>query len=251
MRDISGLGNETNAMKRAEAMKKPGRTQRNDGEATYNRILDAAGELFASTGFAETTNKMIAAKAEVDLASINYHFGSRNGLYQAVLVEAHRRLVSIDSLQRLDAADLPAREKLRLLIEMLVDTATVDQGWHARALSREFLSPTSNLQALQQSEIPNKFPFILAILAEITAIPAGDPALLRCLISVIAPCAMLLVVGRNVSALADEIRHMPREDLVEHLYGFAIGGLEAIGGRQANTAGVESSARAPAAARTR
>ncbi|MFC3071570.1 TetR/AcrR family transcriptional regulator [Shinella pollutisoli] len=216
------------------AMKKTVRTQRTDGGVTYHRILDAAGELFASIGLAETTNKMIAAKAEVDLASINYHFGSRNGLYQAVLVEAHRRLVSIESLQQLVSTDLPAREKLRLLIEMLVESATLDHGWHARVLSREFLSPTSNLQALQRSEIPGKFPFVLAILAEITAIPSGDPALLRCLISVVAPCAMLLVVGRNVSALADEIRHMPREDLVEHLYSFAIAGLEAIGNCQAS-----------------
>lgn len=117
---------------------------------------------------------------------------------------------------------------------MLVENATVDHGWHARVLSREFLSPTSNLQALAQSEIPGKLPFILTILAEITAIPSGDPALLRCLISVIAPCAMLLVIGRNVSPLADEIRHMPREDLIGHLYSFAIGGLEAIGHHQSS-----------------
>src|SRR5690606_24997759 len=108
------------------------RTQRADGETTRHRILEAAGELFASAGFGETTSKMIAARAAVDLASINYHFGSRGGLYQAVLVEAHRRLVSIDSLQRLASTDLPARQKLRHLIEGLVESTTAEQGWHAR-----------------------------------------------------------------------------------------------------------------------
>lgn len=210
-------------------MNKPARVQRTDGEATYNRILEAAGELFASTGFAETTNKMIAAKAEVDLASINYHFGSRNGLYEAVLVEAHHRLVSIDSLQRLVSSDLPTRDKLRKLIEGLVQSAIRDQSWHARVLSREMLSPSSHLQVLQKKEIAGKLQSVLIVLSNITAIPVGDPALLRCLISVIAPCAMLLVVGRNVSPFADEIRRMPRQALVEHLYSFAIGGLDAIG----------------------
>ncbi|ENN84716.1 TetR family transcriptional regulator [Rhizobium freirei PRF 81] len=210
-------------------MKKANRTQRTDGEITRSRILDVAGELLAFTGFAETTNKMIAAKAEVDLASINYHFGSRNGLYQAVLVEAHRRLVSVQGLQQLVATEVPAREKLKALIEMLVESATADDGWHARVLSREILAPSSHLQTLLESEIPAKMPFILTILSEITAIPSGDPMLLRCLISVVAPCAMLLVVGRNVSRVADEIRHMPRRDLVDHLYTFAVGGLEAIG----------------------
>ncbi len=208
------------------------RVLRTDGGMTYGRILDAAGELFASAGFAETTNKMVAARAEVDLASINYHFGSRNGLYQAALVEAHRRMVSIESLQQLVSTDLSAREKLRSLIDMLVENAIADHGWHARILSREFLAPTSHLQALQKTEIPAKLPFVLGILGEITAIPEDDPSLLRCLVSVMAPCAMLLVVGPNVSPFADEIHRMSRKDLVDHLYKFAIGGLEAIGREQ-------------------
>lgn len=214
-------------------MTKTVRAQRSDGGATHSRILEAAGELFASTGFAETTNKMIAVQAEVDLASINYHFGSRNGLYQAVLVEAHDRLVSLDSLQRLASSDFPAREKLRKLVEGLVESATTDHGWHARVLSREMLSPSSHLQVLLKNEITGKLQSVLAVLSEITAIPSGDPTLLRCLISVMAPCAMLLVIGRNVSPFADEVRLMPREVLVEHLYGFAIAGLETIGRKQA------------------
>ena len=205
------------------------RAKRADGDMTYNRILEAAGELFASAGFAETTNKMIAARAEVDLASINYHFGSRNGVYQAVLVDAHRRFVSVGTLQRLVSSDLPAREKLKRLIEGLVESAILDRGWHATVLSRELLSPTSNLQVLQKTEIPAKLPFVLSILSEIAMIPPDDPALLRCLISVMAPCAMLLVIGPKAFPFADEIQRMSRAALIDHLYSFAIGGLEAVG----------------------
>lgn len=209
-------------------MSKVQRTSRTDGEATRNRILDAAGELFATTGFAETTNKAIASRAGVDLASINYHFGSRGGLYEAVLIEAHRRLISVESLQRLAAADLSAHDRLRGMIESLVQNATVDQGWHARVLAREILSPSSHLQVLQRSEITTKLPIVLGILSEIVSIPPDDPTLLRCMVSVVAPCAMLLVVGQNVSPFAEDIRRMPRQDLVEHLYIFAMGGLEAV-----------------------
>ena len=63
-------------------MSKPARGLRSDGEATKTRILEAAGELFAATGYAETSNKDIAARAQVDLASINYHFGNRIDLYR-------------------------------------------------------------------------------------------------------------------------------------------------------------------------
>ena len=84
------------------------RASRTDGEATRARILQAAGELFGSRGFAETTSKAVAAHAGVDLASINYHFGSRSGLYQATLIEAHRRLFTVDALSQLVHAPLPA-----------------------------------------------------------------------------------------------------------------------------------------------
>lgn len=209
-------------------MTKAPRALRTDGEATYNRILEAAGELFAAAGFAETTSKAIAARAGADMASINYHFRSRGGLYEAVLIEAHARLISIERLQALTATDLPARDRLRRIIEELVENATADRGWHARVLAREILAPSSHLPTLLQGAVIVKLPIVLGVLSEITAIPADAPALLRCLISVLAPCAMLLVIGRDASPWADDIRAMPRAELVEHLYRFAIGGMEAV-----------------------
>lgn len=215
-------------------MSRATRVQRTDGEATYNRILEAAGELIAESGFAKTSNKAIAAHAEVDLASINYHFGSRGGLYEAVLAAAHSRLISIDNLRQIAGGDAPARAKLKQIIEGLVDAATGNESWHVRVLSRELLSPSSHLQVLMHDEILPKTQVVSAILSEITAIPIGDPALLRCLASVAAPSVMLLVVGRNSTPFAEDILKMTREDLIGHLYGFAIGGLEAISRGYAN-----------------
>ncbi len=51
---------------------------------TVDRILDAAELLFAEKGFSETSLRMITSKAKVNLAAVNYHFGSKNALIQAV-----------------------------------------------------------------------------------------------------------------------------------------------------------------------
>lgn len=51
---------------------------------TARRIQKAAEALFAEQGFAETTMRQITSAAEVNLASVNYHFGSKQGLIQAV-----------------------------------------------------------------------------------------------------------------------------------------------------------------------
>ncbi len=65
---------------------------------TKERILDAAETLFAERGFAATSLRAIAARAEVNLAATHYHFGSKKGLLAAVF---HRRIAPINAL-RLD-----------------------------------------------------------------------------------------------------------------------------------------------------
>ena len=51
---------------------------------TVQRILDAAEVLFAQKGFAETSLRAITSRAGVNLAAVNYHFGSKEALVQAV-----------------------------------------------------------------------------------------------------------------------------------------------------------------------
>ncbi|MGI5310462.1 TetR/AcrR family transcriptional regulator [Rheinheimera sp. WS51] len=52
---------------------------------TQQKILDAAQSLFAETGFNGTSLRQITSLAEVNLAAVNYHFGSKKELIQAVL----------------------------------------------------------------------------------------------------------------------------------------------------------------------
>ncbi|QGX41164.1 TetR/AcrR family transcriptional regulator [Permianibacter aggregans] len=53
-------------------------------ESTRDRIIAAAEFLFADRGFAETSLRLITSRANVNLASVNYHFGSKKSLIQAV-----------------------------------------------------------------------------------------------------------------------------------------------------------------------
>src|SRR5438093_8933190 len=53
--------------------------------ATKDRLLTAAAALFAEHGFHGTTVRDIAARARVNVAAGNYHYGSKKALYLAVL----------------------------------------------------------------------------------------------------------------------------------------------------------------------
>lgn len=70
-------------------------------QTTKTRILDAAEELFMEHGFEATSLRLITTAAGVNLAAANYHFGSKEELFQAVLT---RRLDPMNR-QRMDLLD--------------------------------------------------------------------------------------------------------------------------------------------------
>ncbi|HEV2220385.1 MAG TPA: TetR/AcrR family transcriptional regulator [Casimicrobiaceae bacterium] len=77
-----------------------------DPATTKERILDAAEALFMEHGYEATSLRAITAAAEANLAAVNYHFGSKEALFQAVLT---RRLdpmnqARVELLTRLEAA---------------------------------------------------------------------------------------------------------------------------------------------------
>lgn len=210
-------------------MSKISRTNRSDGDETSRQILNAAGPLFASIGFAEATGKAIAERAGVDVASINYHFGGRAGLYEATLVAAHRQLFTLTELETISTTDCDPADKLGLLIDMLLGVALSPDGWPAQLLAREVLAPSSHFRAVLDSEIEPKVRVVQRIVSTATGIPAGDPALLRCLVSIVAPCLMLAVAGSGgVPGPVLAVRSMPKETLSAHLRTFAMAGLAAV-----------------------
>ena len=67
--------------------------------STKDRILGAAEELFAQHGFAGTSLREVTSRADVNIAAVNYHFGSKDNLVN----EVFRRRMDVMSAQRLDA----------------------------------------------------------------------------------------------------------------------------------------------------
>lgn len=68
-----------------------------------DRILDAAEHLFAETCYAGTSLRQITQAAGVNLAAVNYHFGTKEALY-AEVVRRRIRPINVERLARLDQA---------------------------------------------------------------------------------------------------------------------------------------------------
>ena len=100
---------------------------------TVERILDTAEVLFAEKGFAETSLRAITSKAGVNLAAVNYHFGSKEALIQAVF-ERFLNPFCKQLEAKLDAAP-EQTPGLDALLGLVASTALEAQGGDTRRVA--------------------------------------------------------------------------------------------------------------------
>ena len=97
--------------------------------STKDRILDAAETLFANEGFHCTSLRTLTKKADVNLAAVNYHFGSKEALVEAMM---ERRLQALN----------PQREAL--LDKVLERALNEERPPRSEDILRAFIEPTIN-----------------------------------------------------------------------------------------------------------
>ncbi len=125
------------------------------GSDTKDTILDAAENLFARNGFANTSLRSITARAKVNLASVNYHFGSKHALIEAVFA---RRLVPMNAerlnrLRSLEDRHGAANISLEALVRAFIGPALELSRDHEQGggpfiqlLGRSFAEPLPGMQ---------------------------------------------------------------------------------------------------------
>jgi hypothetical protein len=73
-----------------------------------------------------------------------------------------------------------------------------------------------------------KFQYVRKIISQVSGLDENNPALLPCVLSVIAPCMMLIIASTNIPTPIQHVSQMKPNQLVKHLMTFSIAGLEAI-----------------------
>ncbi|HEX5093628.1 MAG TPA: TetR/AcrR family transcriptional regulator [Burkholderiales bacterium] len=124
---------------------------------TQVRILDAAEELFMQHGFEGASMRMLTARAGVNLAAVNYHFGSKDALIEAVF---HRRLdpMNAQRLAELDRLEAEAEGKplapeaiirafLSASLRMVEDVRNGGRNF-SRLLGRAYTEPAKPIRQL-------------------------------------------------------------------------------------------------------
>jgi AcrR family transcriptional regulator len=113
-------------------------------ESSRERILRGATEEFASAGFAGARIDRIARKTTFNVRMIYYHFGSKRGLYRAVLESIYEQAARLLDTSERDAN--PATAALGLYFDLLSENP-----WFADVLVRELLDGARHLRVLFQA----------------------------------------------------------------------------------------------------
>ena len=201
---------------------------------TRGQLLETAGEVFAERGVDATTGLEISQRANVNAAAINYYFGGMEGLYEAVLGEAVRRMPRLETLSALVAQNPAARVQLRAVIALAagVITGPPDHAWIVRLLMREVVSPSAAFDRLiLQAEGLPKVRLFGSIVAQIMDLPVDHPAVALGCICVLAPCQVMLIGQATLleRAFPDlDLSPVGAPSLVERLTTFALAGLDGI-----------------------
>lgn len=103
-------------------------------EATKTKILDVAEKLFAENGLQATSLRQIINEAGVNVASVHYHFGSKDVVVQEILLRRLRPM-NEKKLQRLDELEAEANGE-PIPIEQLI-FAFVEPHIHMGACDKE------------------------------------------------------------------------------------------------------------------
>ncbi|WP_067973295.1 TetR/AcrR family transcriptional regulator [Nocardiopsis trehalosi] len=173
----------------------PGRVR--DREATRQRILDSARELFTSEGYSQVSSRRIAAHAGVNVALINRYFGAKRGLLAEVIAED----AVFPGIVEGDPAALPRR-----LAEHIATRARGEGTPLQRALERSAADP--DLQSVHQERVR------AAIIEPLTAVLGGDDARLRA--SMVTAFVLGLGAVKRVEGATALAGHDP-DDLVARL----------------------------------
>lgn len=196
--------------------------------ATRASLIEAAAPLFAKEGYEGTKTRDIADKAKANVSAINYHFGSKMGLYQAVLRQQAEETDEVYPLETETIRKESPEKRLHWLVHNLLRRILTSQDSRGKICAREFVEPTEALDYLVKEIVSKQFDVMRSIVAAVVNRDTTDEELNRFCVSVVCQCfdygmaePMLKRLGVKIPETEDDIN-----ELADHIVRFSLAGLK-------------------------
>lgn len=199
---------------------------------TRTKLLDAAGQVFAESGFQAATVREICARAGVNIALVNYHFGDKLELYTEVL----RHSVGASGngiINQAMASTAPPKEAFRELIHaMLLRVCRGDRpGWHFQLMMHEFAQPTPAMASVIDETMRPVYDRFRELIGIMLDLPPADDKVRLSTHSVIAQVVHYAHGRHVILRVWPELELNPEriEQIANHITEFSLAGLQIRG----------------------
>lgn len=206
----------------------------NGNGATRVRILEAGAAVFAEQGFAAATVRTICSRAAVNVAAINYHFGSKEQLYREVLRHARARAHERFPIRYRLSPDASPRERLHAFVRSFLLRTGADEEnlcW-GTLLMREMVEPTSALDMMVEEGIRALFDELVEIVGVLMGGCVDRERLEASARSVLSQTLFYLFSRSVISRMSGgkEMQPDDMEKIARHIVDFSCHALQGLAG---------------------
>ena len=196
-------------------------------EQTRDRLLEAAGEIFAEYGFQAATVRDICRRGKANVAAVNYHFGDKRALYIAAVERAHCSTAGLINVVWPEG--WTPQQKLRVFIRQWLEQQLAEDlpSWHMRLMLREMADPTDACVKLVEAYIRPMAETLRGVIRQLT--PEDLPERQGWMIgfSIVSQC-LFYKVHRPIAELLvghEEYTHFNLPVIAEHITRFSLAAL--------------------------
>jgi AcrR family transcriptional regulator len=200
-------------------------------EGTHARLIEVAGEIFAEEGFQAAKVRNICARAEVNIAAVNYHFGDKLGLYREVLRYAMCATESAAPLEH----NLPGRtpeEKLRIFARGTLQHMYGEgqPAWPVRLMTHELAQPTPAFEGVVEQIMRPKYDALRGLVSSVIGRPVDHRVTRLCAQSIMGQLVIYAHGREVIKRLWPELRFTPEtlDELAAHIAAFSWEALKSM-----------------------
>ena len=198
------------------------------------RLLESAEQLFAAKGFSATSVRDITDAANCNLASVNYHFGSKENLYRKVFlgklaIIKEMRIKSIQEAMDESCCELSLENLVRTFARSFIESLRCDGGEAVflNLVIREMLDPQLPREIFYSDFIE---PVTYALREAFCRLCPGMDRVVaqRCIYSLVGQLNhMLRMMNYFGQSITDEDFAVETESIIDHVVNFTVGGIRA------------------------
>jgi len=208
---------------------------RKDGEETRERLLESAYGVFAAKGFRGATVAEICRGAGANIASVNYHFGSKAALYVAAWRHSLVRSLEAHPPDGGVPASASAADRLRGRIRAIMARVSDPESHGLDIVMKEMANPTGLLAEVMRECLEPIRQGLLGVIRELLGPAASEERVRLCHMSIMAQCFGPLLHERRRRREGKGL-HPPSPDwvaldvptLADHVADFSLAGIRAV-----------------------